>query len=283
MVQHPYKLFHPKQQSSCALFASPHGNCNYPDEFLSRSALDERTIRSSEDAFVDQLYDSAPKFGAQFLKAGVPRAYVDLNRAHDELDPAVIENVAHTRHNPRVASGLGVIPRVVANGRAIYRGKLSLEEAEQRIRSYWFPYHKVLEMQLCALKARFGHAILFDCHSMPHDSLAHLSDKPQVVLGDRFGASAAPVIVEQTEAAFIAAGFRVRRNQPFSGAYIVQHYGQPRHNIHAIQIEIDRSLYMDEKNLEPNAQFDDIRARLQQVIAELSRIGKDGTMPQAAE
>ena len=143
-----YEVLHPEKRTSCVVFASPHSGRDYPWSFVRRTLLDEKTIRSSEDAFVDQLFDSAPDHGAPLLKAGAPRAFVDLNRSADEVDPALIEGVRRQGHNPRVASGLGVIPRVVANGRSIYRGKLPMTEVERRIALYWRPYHQMLQKLL---------------------------------------------------------------------------------------------------------------------------------------
>ena len=141
-----YQLYLPEHWSSKVIFASPHSGRDYPWSFLRRTLLDEHSIRSSEDAYVDRLFEAAPTFGAPFLKAGAPRAFVDLNRARDELDPALIEGVRKQGHNPRIASGLGVVPRVVANGQAIYRGKLSQAEAQARIDDYWLPYHDQLQI-----------------------------------------------------------------------------------------------------------------------------------------
>ena len=142
MTKAPFTLRVPKQQSTSVVFASPHSGRDYPWSFLRGSVLDEKAIRSSEDAFVDQLFDCVTEYGAPILSATAPRAYIDLNRSAEELDPALIEGVRRGSHNPRVTSGLGVIPRVVANGRAIYRGKISLEEAHTRLRDYWRPYHE---------------------------------------------------------------------------------------------------------------------------------------------
>jgi len=267
------------------VFASPHSGADYSESFLSASILDRHTIRSSEDAFVDLLFDAAPEFGAPILNAVVPRAFVDLNRGPDELDPALIEGAKRHGHNPRVASGLGVIPRVVANGRAIYRGKLPLEQAQQRIDVHWHPYHRALQSLLEESHAKFGQAILIDCHSMPHeamDSTARSSKRAEIVLGDRFGAAASTEVVDRIEAAFAAAGLKVARNTPFAGAYVTQAYGRPSRNQHAVQVEIDRSLYMDEQSIRPSSNFDAFRSVLRQVIAEIATIGYD-QMPLAAE
>ncbi|ASM73639.1 MULTISPECIES: N-formylglutamate amidohydrolase [Roseobacteraceae] len=281
-----YEVLHPDANTSCVVFASPHSGRDYPWRFLRTTVLNEHQVRSSEDAFVDMLFDCAPRFGACFLKAGAPRAFVDLNRAADELDPALIEGVRQKGHNPRVASGLGVVPRVVANGRAIYRGKLSIEEAERRIEMYWRPYHGMLQHLLDDAHRRHGQAVLIDCHSMPHEAMDSVvrggMKRPDVVLGDRFGAAAAGEVVDQIEAAFVAAGFVVTRNAPFAGAYITQAYGRPTRGQHAVQVEIDRSLYMNEALVRPNGSFDEVRARLAAVVGEIAQIGQ-GRMPLAAE
>lgn len=287
MPDNPYHLARPGTLTTSVVFASPHSGRNYPASFLHHAELDAREIRSSEDAFVDLLYAAAPDHGAPLLTACAPRAYLDLNRGPDELDPALIAGVRRAPHNPRIASGLGVIPRVVANGRPIYRGKLSLEEAHHRIAGFWRPYHDKLQTLLDEAGNRFGEAILIDCHSMPHEALENIgpagAPRPDVVLGDRFGAAAAAAIVDQVEAAFTRTGLRVARNMPFAGAFITQHYGRPARRQHAVQIEIDRALYMDEKRLEPNRDFDQFKALLDGVIAELTDIGRPMESQVAAE
>ncbi|EPX79696.1 N-formylglutamate amidohydrolase [Salipiger mucosus] len=272
-----YHLDLPDAATSCVVFASPHSGRDYPWSFLRNTVLDEHSIRSSEDAYVDRLFDCAPQFGAPFLRAGAPRAFIDVNRAADELDPALIEGVRRSGHNPRVASGLGVVPRVVANGRAIYRGKLPLSEAERRIARYWTPYHARLRDLLDRAHDAFGEAILIDCHSMPHEAVASAARstgaRPEIVIGDRFGASAGGEIVDRVEAAFQAAGLVVARNTPFAGAYITQHYGRPARCRHAIQIEIDRGIYMDEARIRPNANFHTFRRTLRSVVSSIAAIG----------
>ncbi|MEM6305140.1 MAG: N-formylglutamate amidohydrolase [Pseudomonadota bacterium] len=286
MADTAYEVLHPDRNRSCVVFASPHSGRDYPWSFLRTSVLDEHAIRSSEDAFVDQLFEAAPEYGATFIKAGAPRAYVDLNRSSDELDPALIEGVRRRGHNPRVASGLGVIPRVVAGGRAIYRGKMSQAEANRRIAQYWQPYHDMLQSLLDAAFQRHGQAVLLDCHSMPHEAMDGVARggmrRPDVVLGDRFGAAASGEVVDRVEAAFVHAGFVVTRNTPFAGAYITQAYGRPSRGQHAVQVEIDRSLYMNEALIRPNGNFDAVRASLRKVVQEIALIGQ-GRMPLAAE
>jgi N-formylglutamate amidohydrolase len=268
-----YSLIRPDRRSCPVIFASPHSGSVYPKEFLAQAVLDTQAIRSSEDAFVDQLFSMAPEMGAPLLSACAPRAYIDLNRAADELDPGVIEGIARAPHNPRISSGLGVIPRVVAGGRAIYRGKLSLTEAESRLRRFWHPYHQALAALVDETRTAFGEAVLIDCHSMPHEAIeAHTrpgQPRPEVVLGDRYGATAGREVMDRVEAAFAAAGLRVGRNAPFAGAYVAQAYGRPSRGVHVVQVEIDRALYMDEVRVEPLAGFDEFRALISGVVAEL--------------
>ncbi|MGB5558730.1 MAG: N-formylglutamate amidohydrolase [Paracoccaceae bacterium] len=282
----PFRLDMPESWTTSVVFASPHSGRDYPASFLRASVLDERAIRTSEDAFVDQLFGAGPRFGAPLLAARVPRAFIDLNRSADELDPALIEDVRRVTHNPRVSSGLGVVPRVVANGRSIYQGKLSKREAEDRLARYWHPYHTRLQALLDESHARFGETILVDCHSMPHeaiDSICHGRGlRPDIVLGDRFGAAAGNEVVEQVEAAFASVGLVVTRNAPFAGAFTAQHYGRPSREQHVVQVEIDRALYMDEQTIEPNANFEEFKAVITRVVALLAAFGAQ-QVPLAAE
>lgn len=278
MTHDAYKLRLPDVQTTSVVFASPHSGRHYPWSFMRKTVLDELAIRSSEDAFMDLLVSSATDVGAPLICATMPRAFLDLNRAADELDPAVIDGVRNASHNPRIASGLGVIPRVVSNGRSIYRGKLKVAEAHERISGYWRPYHDRLASIVGSTRRDFGEAILVDCHSMPHEAVDAVTQngmpRPEVVLGDRFGASADGAIVDRIETVFLEAGLRVSRNAPFAGAFTTQHYGSPSRRQHAVQIEIDRSLYMNELRVRPNSNFDNFRALMTRIIAEIAEIGR---------
>jgi N-formylglutamate amidohydrolase len=285
MTIEPYRLIRPKARTTSVVFSSPHSGREYPRAFLRNSMLDELSVRSSEDAFVDLLFSEAPMLGAPLLAANAPRAYVDLNRSPDELDPALIEGVRKVSHNPRVCSGLGVIPRVVANGRVIRRGKITLEEAQARLAVFWEPYHAALQALLEESHAAFGEAILIDCHSMPQEAISGPGRggvRPDVVLGDRFGAAAQADVVDRIEAAFAAAGLRVARNAPFAGAYITQHYGRPSRGQHVVQVEINRGLYMDEARVRPGPDFESFRRVITSVISEIVAIGSP-EMPLAAQ
>ena len=287
MIEAPYDLTLPTQRSTSVIFASPHSGRSYSPEFLRAAVLDEREIRSSEDAFVDDLFAAAPSCGAPLIAARAPRAFVDLNRAPEELDAALIQGVRRAAHNPRIASGLGVVPRVVANGREIYRGKLSLSDVHDRINRVWHPYHDLLQTLIDESHAQFEEAILIDCHSMPREALDTMSPagahRPDVVLGDRFGAAAATSVISQVEAAFTARGLRVARNSPFAGAYITQHYGRPSWRQHAVQIEIDRSLYMHEGEIRKSRDYESFRTLMAEVIADIAEIGRSVATKIAAE
>ncbi|MEP2782351.1 MAG: N-formylglutamate amidohydrolase [Pseudoruegeria sp.] len=282
-----FDLWLPETRTTTVVFASPHSGRTYPKAFKRKSILDENTLRSSEDAFVDKLFRGVNSHGAPLLAARYPRCYVDLNRSTDEMDPAVVEGVRKPSYNPRIASGLGVIPRVVAQGRPIIRGKLKLEEAQQRIADCWRPYHDALQYLLKENRARFGEAILIDCHSMPHEALDAVVRRgepiPDIVLGDRFGAAARPDVMDAVEQAFLDSGFNVARNSPFAGAFITQHYGRPSSNQHAIQIEIDRSLYMDETTIQPSSNFNAFKLAMLEVSSRIADFGRSDAMPLAAE
>lgn len=286
MPKPAYRLVEPERVTTPIIVASPHSGRYYPWSFMRRTVLDERSIRSSEDAYMDELVASAPSLGAPLLCAEYPRAFLDLNRGEDELDPAIVEGVRFVSQNPRIASGLGVIPRVVANGRMIYRGKLPHEEAASRIETIWRPYHDCVKMLIAQAQARFGEGVLLDFHSMPHEALDAVSRprgrRPEVVLGDRFGAASRSEIVEELEVAFTNAGLVVSRNAPFAGAYVAQTYGRPSHGSHVVQIEIDRSLYMNERQIKRNGSFNEVRDLITAVLAHV--IGPARTpMPLAAE
>ena len=281
MPQIPYHLKLPDDFSCGVVFASPHSGRHYTDSFLTQAVLNAQILRSSEDAFVDQLFACAPDYGCPLLHANMPRAYVDLNRKLTDLDAEVIEDIAQSAFNPRVLSGLGVIPRVVANSREIYRGKLTMAEAVRRLDAYWWPYHTRLHSLLSDAQAKFGQALLIDCHSMPREALDSIfspgNKRPEIVLGDRFGASASPPVIERIQRILTGVGFAVSRNMPFAGAHIVQHYGRPAENQHAVQLEIDRSLYMNEATLVPHDGFAELSERLQLVVAQIADFGREVT------
>lgn len=246
------------------VYACPHGGRHYPPALLGHSALRADQIRLSEDAFTDRLFQGASEH-APMIRAGIARAFIDFNRDARELDANMFETrpAGEILHTARVAAGFGVVPRLVREGLAIYRGKLPAAEAARRIARYHRPYHAQLASMLAAARARFGYAVQVDCHSMPSGR----SDLADIVLGDRYGAAAAPGLTALFEHGFAAAGFAVTRNHPYAGGYATATYGQPQAGLHAIQIEVNRALYLDETRIAPNRRFDEIRARIETALA----------------
>lgn len=255
------------------VFNSPHSGAIYPPAFLAASRLDPLTLRKSEDCFVDELFGSATTFGAPLLRAHFPRAFLDVNREPYELDPRMFEGRLPSFINARsmrVAGGLGTIARIVGDQQEIYARKLPVADALERIEGLYKPYHRALRQLLQDQHRRFGLAVLIDCHSMPSTG-AHREEgqRADIVLGDRFGTSAAPFFVDLVEEALRGRGYRVGRNRPYAGGFITEHYGNPANSIHAVQIEINRGLYMDERTLTKTSSFAALKADLDTMMATL--------------
>ena len=270
-----HTIVEPASLTSGVVFALPHSGRDYGVSFLNQSILDKISIRSSEDAFLDQLIDGIEKYGAPKIVANAPRAFIDLNRSTDELDPALISGIKNNIRNPRISSGLGVIPRVVSHGKEIYRGKLSLEQAQSRIEYYWKPYHKDLANLLKRAQSIYGQSLLIDMHSMPHEAVSTQSSfirAPEIIVGDRFGMSSDPEFTNLIVSILKQHGFRVARNTPFAGAFITKHHGKIKERTHAIQLEIDRSLYMDEEQISPNSGFEKLKSQLFPALIQISSL-----------
>lgn len=272
------------------IFASPHSGRRYPSELLRMSRLDRHALRQSEDSYVDLLFDAAPAFGAPLLRALFPRAWVDVNRSRDELDQRMFADPlpasADSRSN-RVRAGLGVIPRIVADGQDIYDRKLKFFEARRRLADCYDPYHEALGRLIAEARARFGCAIVVDCHSMPSAGGAPFREGDRAidfVLGDRFGASCASGVPALVEQVLSASGYLVSRNAPYAGGHVASAYGRPGEGVHVLQIEISRALYLDEKRIARTDGFERLRKNLHTLVAELARVSPVALRPaQAAE
>lgn len=259
------------------VFASPHSGRLYPDDMMAAAALDAHAIRRSEDAFVDRLIDSAARHGAATISVNLARAYIDVNREAFELDQTMfadeLPDFARGR-TARVAAGLGAIARVVSEGQEIYARKLTFAEARRRIEWVHTPYHAALARLLGEAHAAHGYAVLIDWHSMP-SAAARVGARDgggcDMVLGDRFGVSCAAQLTQTVERELEAFGYRVTRNAPYAGGYTTEHYGRPGRRTHALQIEINRGLYLDESTLQPTKGFATLQANLEAVIATLAR------------
>ena len=250
--QPAFETIRPRRLVAPVVFNSAHSGRVYPARFLAMTRLDHLSIRQSEDAWVDEIFARAPHLGAPLLRAHFPRAYLDVNREPWELDPAMFVEPLSDRFNttsPRVAAGLGTLARVVAENKPIYRDRLTLDDARMRIEGIYHPYHAALQKLLGEAMSAFGVALLIDCHSMPRINRSGDKAAPDIVLGDRYGTTCAPALIDLVETIFAGAGLRVARYRPYAGGFVTRSYGRPQHGVHALQIEISRHLYMNEVTL----------------------------------
>jgi len=284
----PVEVWLPEVQTLPLVLASPHSGDHYPERFVAASSLDRLALRRSEDCHVHELFGCAPRLGAPLMRATFPRAYLDPNREPYELDPMMFDGPLPRHCNtcsPRVRAGLGTIARVVASGAEIYRRPLPVAEAERRIETLYRPYHATLRDLIERTRHAFGRCILIDCHSMPSgrataeewaEGVVAESGSPEmaadVVLGDCHSVSCARVVVATAQTALERAGLRVLRNAPYAGGYTTRHYGRPREGVHALQIEINRRLYMDERTYERLPGFAAVAAAMEQVVRALADI-----------
>lgn len=265
----PFVLIEPFRRTTPLIFASPHSGRRYPRDLIQLARVGLGSLRRSEDAFVDELFAGAAAHGAPILCAAVARAYVDLNRDPAELDPDMFtDSPGVSMHSARVQAGLGAIPRIAGDGQEIYWRKLPGAEAGKRLALVHRPYHAMLAALVDEAQKQFGCAVLIDCHSMP--SIARGPQQPDVVLGDRFGASCHPSITALAEAALRRMGYRVARNTPFAGGHTTQAYGRPQRKVHALQVELNRSLYLDERTMERGPGFRRVHADMTRLAAALA-------------
>ena len=279
----PFEVVEPSRLACPLVFSSPHSGNVYPRRFLEAARLDEAVLRRSEDAFVDALFGGVAALGAPLIKARFPRAYLDLNREPYELDPRMFEGrlpaFANTR-SLRVAGGLGTIARVAGQAQEIYARRVPVEEAIERIEKLYKPYHACLRGLVDRARQNFGIAVLVDCHSMPSGSpragqpswagFVEMPQKPDFVVGDRYGTSCATEFVDAVEYELRRRGYDVQRNKPYAGGFITEHYGNPANDCHAMQIEVSRALYMDERAVRRGERFADVAADLAKVAGVLA-------------
>jgi N-formylglutamate deformylase len=272
----PFEIIEPAEWRGPVVFNSPHSGSVYPHAFLSTSRLDVGTLRRSEDSFVDELVLGVVARGHPLMRAHFPRCYVDVNREPYELDPRMFDgrlpSFANTR-SMRVAGGLGTVARVVGDAQEIYGQRIPVDDAIRRIESLYKPYHRALRRLFTRVHRNFGAAVLVDCHSMPSAAGAK-DERPRadIVLGDRYGTSCAPLMVETVEATLREQGYVVCRNKPYAGGFITEHYGNPAVGLHAIQLEINRALYMDERRFERSSSFARLAADLELLADRLAGI-----------
>jgi len=271
-----FAIIAPRKWTRPVIFNSPHSGRVYPAEFLAASRLNPHALRKSEDCYIDELFSFVAELGSPLLHAHFPRAFLDVNREPYELDPRMFREDLPGFANSssmRVAGGLGTIPRIVSEGDEIYRGPLKLIDALARIETIYRPYHRTLADLINRARDAFGYSLLIDCHSMPSTACSHVTPhstgRVDIVLGDRHGVACADEIVSTLEELIRSQGLRVLRNKPYSGGFITQNYGSPNHHRHALQIEINRALYLDERSLERNRGYAAVKLTLHRIFAGL--------------
>ena len=272
-------LHEPAERNLPLVFSSPHSGSDYPADFLAASRLDPLALRQSEDSFVDELFAAAPRLGAPLLSARFPRAYLDVNREPYELDPGMFSEPLPSFVNarsPRVRIGLGTIARVVSNGEEIYSGKLCFAEARRRVECLYNPYHHALRRLAAETERMFGGYLLVDCHSMPSATGSPWEKgDADFVLGDCFGAACAPRIIEVARSFLLDRGFSVAVNVPYAGGFTTAFYGRPGANRHALQVEINRALYMDEVRRRRKPGFERLVKSLAVLIERLGQVTQE--------
>ncbi len=282
----PFEIIEPAVSSGPILFNSPHSGSIYPHAFLTASRLDVTMLRRSEDSFVDELAAGVVGRGYPLMRAHFPRCYVDVNREPYELDPRMFEgrlpSFANTR-SMRVAGGLGTVARVVGDAQEIYGQRIPVDDAIRRIETLYKPYHRALRRLFTRIHRDFGTAVLIDCHSMP-STTGSKDERPRadVVLGDRYGTSCVPVIAETIESTLRDQGYSISRNKPYAGGFITEHYGNPTAGLHAIQLELNRALYMDERRYERIPSFGRVASDLEALADRLAAIPIEELRPYRA-
>jgi N-formylglutamate amidohydrolase len=282
----PFEVLRPQELKLPFVFNSPHSGRVYPKTFLDASKLDSMTLRRSEDSYVEELFGFVAELGAPLLYAHFPRSYLDVNREPYELDPILFrEGLPHyaNTQSVRVVGGLGTIARIVSEADEIYREPLTIGAALEHINRLYTPYHATLKQLLAEAQAQFGVAVLIDCHSMPSSPMAEQGvGRPDFVLGDRFGTSCSPDLIGLASGQLKSLGHLVALNKPYAGGFITEHYGRPHEGIHALQVEVNRALYMNEASFEKSAAFDRLKADLERMVKAIAIGTSRLAIPRAA-
>jgi len=279
----PFEVIEPGVWRAPIIFNSPHSGSVYPDEFLSASRIDLPALRRSEDSFMDELIGGLSDRGFPIVRVNFPRSYIDVNREPYELDPRMfsgrLPSFANTR-SMRVAGGLGTIPRVVGDGQEIYRERLSVDDALARIEALYKPYHRALRRLINKTHQAFGTVVMVDCHSMPSIGVSREEPRrPDVVIGDRYGTSCAPLLTDTVEETMRRLGYSIGRNKPYAGGFITEHYGNPASGLHTIQLELNRAIYMDERRRERSARFSQVASDFVLLAEALAAVPLDDLGP----
>ena len=282
----PFEIVEPADWRAPIIFNSPHSGSAYPDEFLKASRTDLAALRRSEDSFMDELIADLSDLGFPTVSVNFPRSYVDVNREPYELDPRMfsgrLPSFANTR-SMRVAGGLGTIPRVVGDGQEIYSERIAVDDALARIEQFYKPYHRALRRLINKAHRAFGTVVVVDCHSMPSVGVSREEPRrPDIVIGDRYGTSCAPMLADTVEETMSRLGYSVGRNKPYAGGFITEHYGNPASGLHTIQLELNRAVYMDERRRARGERFEQVASDFAVLADVLATLPLDGLEPFAS-
>ncbi len=279
----PISLFKPEHQAGPLILASPHSGRLYPKAFLENSVLSAHTLRQNEDAYIDEMLGFARYLDIPLLTALFPRCFVDVNRDQKEL-PSNWLKAANQPSTPRAEMGLGVVPTIIAENLPIYKKAPKASEVQDRIERLYEPYHAALVELIRSTRAKFGTALLLDCHSMPGFTLMG-QRRPDIVLGDRHGTSCRPETMSKLEDMFQNKGYNTVRNYPYAGGFVTSHYGQPENNVEVIQIEINRDIYLNPASFHRKPDYARLAEDLNSICRDMlpKAINMSGNMPLAAE
>lgn len=256
------------------VFDSPHSGDTEAVDF--GSVLPVETLRRAEDSFVDALFADVAEHGATLIAAEFPRAFIDVNRASDDIDTEMLDAPWPGAANPGIRSerGIGLIRRLVGPGEALYDRALSVAEVAARLDDHYNPYHAHLDQTLAALRRRFGTVFHVNCHSMKSVGNATTPDgatpRPDVVIGDLHGRSCGQDFTACIAACFADRGYSVALNDPYAGAHILERYGDPSGGTHSLQVELNRALYMEEATRERHEGFHRLRTDLKAIAADIA-------------
>jgi len=260
------------------ILSVPHAGRDYPEWLIAMSKGGAQALHALEDPLVDRLVEGAIDKGIGAVVAQTPRAAVDCNRAEDEIDPTVVRTGPIASLSPRARGGLGIVPGRTASHGALWRQPIARHELEERLTQAHRPFHRAIDDLLLKLLDRFGCALLLDCHSMPPPESG-----PSIIIGDRYGQSAAPWITTEAVKVTASLGFRVGVNQPFAGGHVVQLHGAPGRGIHAIQIEVDRRCYLQHGTMQPGTGFPRVARLFEELAMRLGTALIDRRFSEAAE
>ena len=272
------------------VFDSPHSGASYPADF--DYACDAHMLSRAEDKFVDDLFGHVTEHEAAFLKAEFPRTYIDVNRRENDIDQDILDKPwpMQLAHDGRAPAGIGLIRRLVKPGIPLYRRQLGADEVMHRIETYYRPYHAALQAILDACHYRFGRVWHINCHAMPaHTAYPRSTGRRDsvysydFVLGDLDGEGAGSDLRGVIRDSLIQMGYRVGINDPYKGVEIVRRYGRPAENRHALQLEVNKALYMDETSCTPNRNYERLKSDLRTLTTDIAAFVRESCIDMAAD